>query len=687
MKNIIQEIKQKKNLLKMTNKDLSIKSGVSLGTINKILSNGTKTVKQQTLLKINDALKIDNQAKTNLGFIKVGAYSIETSVACVSKNVSKIIEGINLAYSFNVNLLCFNALTLSGATCGDLFYQSTLLSACEQGLKEIRDASKNKNMLIFVGLPFRLNGSLYNVATAICDGQILGFTPIFNRKNGVNGLNFSQFSNNFTDTTVLFDGACVPFGSNLYECKNMPSLTVKVDNGVLYSKADATILVNLSCANELVGGLESKQTYIKCVTRENNSGYIYANSSLGESTTDYVFSGSNIICENGNILKESKRFTSGLIFSDLDVEFLQTEKAKNGATLKQNLAINKVLFTINDFSTNIDREFSKTPFIPTNKIELNERAELILSMQAHALAKRVKHVNAKKLVIGVSGGLDSTLALLVCVRACKLLNKPSSDVLAITMPCFGTTSRTKNNAEALCKALNVTFKEIDIKNAVLTHFKDIGQSENDYNVAFENSQARERTQVLMDVANKENGLVVGTGDLSELALGFATFNGDHISNYAVNSSIPKTLIFYLVKYEANRLKSSVKDTLNDIVSTPVSPELLPPSNDSIKQKTEDIVGPYILHDFFLYYALRRYSSPKKVYEIAKITFKNEFDSKTIKKWLKNFYSRFFNQQFKRSCLPDGVKIGSVGVSPRGDFSMPSDAIKNDFIKEIDELEE
>ena len=333
----------------------------------------------------------------------------------------------------------------------------------------------------------------------------------------------------------------------------------------------------------------------------------------------------------------------------------------------------------------MDREFSKTPFIPTNLTELNKRAELILSMQSHALIKRVAHVNASKLVIGVSGGLDSTLALLVCVRACKILNKPTTDVLAITMPCFGTTSRTKNNAENLCKALGVTFKEIDIKNSVLSHFKDIEQSEFEYNVAYENSQARERTQVLMDIANKVNGLVVGTGDLSELALGFATYNGDHISNYSVNSSIPKTLIFYIVKYEANRLKGKVKDTLFDIVSTPVSPELLPPSNDDIKQKTEDIVGPYILHDFFIYYAIRRYYRPKKVYEIAKKTFKNDFDNATLLKWLKNFYNRFFNNQFKRSCLPDGVKVASVGFSPRGDFLMPSDAIKSDWLKQIEEL--
>lgn len=686
MENIILEIKQKKNELKMTNSDLAIKSGVPLGTINKILSNATKSVKQQTLLKINEALKGESAVCCSLGFVKVGAYTINTRVASVTENSSEVIRAITKAHLKGVNVLAFNGLTLSSATCGDLYYQQSLLENCEIELLNIVNSTINKNMLVFLGLPIKVDGAIYNAVCAIFNGNILGFTPI-NNLNGANGIKHRQFANFYGVKTVVFNGLEYPFGFLLYTAKNMPSLKIAVDNGTPLNNNQATVLINLACANEVVGISETTKTYIKAKSRELTLGYVYANASLGESTTDFLFAGGNFIAENGKIIAESQKFTNGLLVSDLDVSYLETEKAKNGYNSSETSQFKTVFFDTLNFSTNIDRQFSKTPFIPLNDKELSERAELILSIQAQGLAKRIKHVNAKTLVIGVSGGLDSTLALLVCVRACKILNKPSTDVLAITMPCFGTTSRTKNNAENLCKALNVTFKEIDIKNAVLQHFKDIEQSQFDFSVAFENSQARERTQVLMDLANKVNGLVVGTGDLSELALGFATFNGDHISNYAVNASIPKTLIFYIVKYEANRLKGAVKETLYDIVSTPVSPELLPPSNDSIKQKTEDIVGPYILHDFFLYYALRRYYTPKKVYEIAKITFKNDFDNQTLLKWLKNFYNRFFNNQFKRSCLPDGVKVGSVGVSPRGDFEMPSDAIKQDWINEINALNE
>ena len=686
MENIILEIKQKKNLLKMTNKDLSQKSGVPLGTINKILSNGTKTVKQQTLLKINDALLIKEPKTQSFGFIKVGALTIDTSVASVTKNALKIIDGITLAKSCGVNLLCFNGLTLTGATCGDLFYNQTLLSLCESELLKIVEHTNGKNMLVFVGLPLKVGGAIYSAVSAILNGKILGFTPIFNKSNGINGLNLRQFSNFLGTKTVLFNGEEVPFGNILYECKNIPGLKVAVDSGAPILNNNASILVNLAYRNELVGSLDSTKTRIKALTSELNAGYVYANASKGESTTDFVFGGVNIICENGKIIKQSKAFTSGLIVSDIDVDFLQTEKAKSGYTGYDLVQNSTVLFELNNLSKNLDREFSQTPFIPNTQAKINERAEHILTMQAEALSKRIKHVNASKLVLGVSGGLDSTLALLVCVRACNILNKPLTDILALTMPCFGTTSRTKNNAELLCKAFGVTFKEINIKNAVLAHFKDIEQSEFDYNVAFENSQARERTQILMDMANKHNGIVVGTGDLSELALGFATYNGDHMSNYAVNASIPKTLIFHIVKYEANRLKGDIKTTLEDIVLTPVSPELLPPTNDSINQKTEDIVGPYVLHDFFIYYTLRRNYSPKKIYEVAKIAFNGTFDNQTLKKWLKNFINRFFNQQFKRSCLPDGVKVGSVGVSPRGDFIMPSDAVKYDWLQEIEEIE-
>ena len=439
----------------------------------------------------------------------------------------------------------------------------------------------------------------------------------------------------------------------------------------------------MSAVSESVGLQEKVKSLISAHTSKLNLGYVYCNAGYGESTTDAVYSGVNYVYENGKLLNSSKPFTNGLTISDIDYEFLKSEKAKNSYLNIEDVSYNSVGYEqlVNKFT--LDRIFEKYPFVP--KVDSQNRLELILNIQANALKRRVEHTYAKKLVLGVSGGLDSTLALIVCVRAMKLLNRDIKDVIAVTMPCFGTTSRTKNNAIDLALGLGVTLKEINIKEAVTQHFKDIGHDISVTDVTFENSQARERTQVLMDYANKVGGIVIGTGDLSELALGWATYNGDQMSMYGVNASIPKTLLRCLVNYEASKSSQEVKKTLLDVLNTPVSPELIPPKEGEINQKTEDIVGPYILHDFYLYYAIRKCYSPEKIYYIAKNTFKNDYSQKELLKWLKNFYNRFFAQQFKRSCMPDGAKVGSVSLSPRGDFKMPSDAYKFDWIYEVENL--
>ena len=446
-----------------------------------------------------------------------------------------------------------------------------------------------------------------------------------------------------------------------------------------------TVSACLTAIPETVGSSESFKARLTASSSKHAISYAVAGAGYGESTTDFVFAGRNYIYENGNLLCESKQFTSGLLVSDVDVEFLRLEKVKNKISSFSSADYKTVEFNLlaKDFS--LTREFEKYPFVPSDKQEIERRAELVLDIQANALRRRIEHVNAKTVVIGVSGGLDSTLALIVAVRSMKLLKRDLKDIIAITMPCFGTTSRTKNNAVNLANGLGVTLKEINIKKSVLSHFEDIGQNSTLTDVTYENSQARERTQVLMDYANKTGGIVVGTGDLSELALGWATYNGDHMSMYGVNASIPKTLLRYLVGYESSKSKGVMKKTLDDVLATPVSPELVPAKEDEIAQKTEDIVGPYTLHDFYLYYAIRRCYSPSKIFFIANNTFSGEYSPEVLYKWLKNFYNRFFNQQFKRSCVPDGVKVGSVSFSPRGDFSMPSDAYKYEWLEEIEKI--
>ncbi|MBO5713354.1 MAG: NAD(+) synthase, partial [Clostridia bacterium] len=694
---IIGKIKQAKTDKKITNAELSKLSKVPLGTLNKILSGATKSVKTETLNKILSALAVNSSVGYNIGastviqnenygFIKVGACTPLVSVADVDENVKNIISYIDVAVSKGVNVLVFPKLSITGASIGDLAFQQTLLNSALNGLIKIKRYSENSNLLIFVGLPIRVGSNIIDACACVCNGKILGVTPntyLLNR--------FSDEARVFSfanDVSVVIDGEVVKVSNNIvYRDNNFYDFSVAVQVGEdIFNPSSnvnavkiANIVVNPSANYEIVGSSEKVETVLTAESYKNVSSYVYANAGLGESTTDCVYAGGNIIIENGTVLAKSNPFTTGLTITDVDVSYLAYKRTRQNVELCSE--VNVVNFNGNVNFTCFDRKFNKTPFIPTTNSELTKRAEFILNVQAQGLVKRIKHINAKTLVLGVSGGLDSTLALLVCKRAMDIIGKSSKDILAVTMPCFGTTERTKNNAIKMSNALNVTLKEINIKNSVLTHFKDIGHDATVTDVTFENAQARERTQVLMDVANKYNGIVIGTGDLSEMALGWATYNGDHMSMYSVNANVPKTLIRYLVGYEADRLGKDIKAVLNDVLDTPVSPELIPPTGEEIKQKTEDIVGPYILHDFYIYNALNKGYGPKKLYAVAKCAFEGLFDNATILKWLKNFYKRFFVQQFKRNFVPDVVKVGSLSYSPRGDFKIQSDAVNKIWLSD------
>ncbi len=683
MNNIIDKLKIEKSSKKLTNAELSSLSGVPLGTVNKILSGATKSVKAETLEKLtlaifNGEVEVYENKPLIYGFLKVGACTPEIVLASPKDNAQKIIESVNRADEQGVSLLVFPKLCLTGSTLGDLYRQQSLISSALNSLFLIANQTAKLNVISVIGLPLLVKGKLYSVGAVISKGKILGFVPEQNPDNNLFS-SFDGFEN------ICINGNNIPFGDILFRANNYCDFTFSVTfstdlAGLDKNYANCSVIACLSSMPETVGKTEKLTTLISAKTSAYNCGCVFAEAGYGESTTDCVYSGENFIYENGSLLNKSKKFTSQTITCDIDVDYLSSEKIKNSRK-NQNAVVNEVNFNLEIDKFTLTRDFDKTPFIPKN-VKMQERAELILSIQSHGLKRRVEHTHAKALVIGVSGGLDSTLALLVAVRTMKLLGRSSKDVIAITMPCFGTTERTKNNAYDLCNALNVTVKEINIKNAVNQHFEDIGQSADIHDVTFENSQARERTQVLMDYANKIGGIVVGTGDLSELALGWATYNGDHMSNYSVNASIPKTLIRYLVEYESLHASTLLKNTLADVLDTPVSPELVPPKEGEITQKTEDIVGPYILHDFYLYHAIKRCSSPSKIFYIAKHVFKKDFEPQVLYKWLENFYKRFFSQQFKRSCLPDGVKVGSVSLSPRGDFSMPSDAYATTWLDDL-----
>ena len=632
----------------------------------------------------------------NDGFIKVAAVTPEVTVADTQKNAKIICDDILQATALGAKIIVFPELCLTGYTCADLFYHDVLLKNALRALSDVVSCSIGADALIFVGCPLRHSGKLYNCAVAINNGKILGAVPktfLPNYNEFYEKRWFAPAPEQPEEISLL--GQTVPFGRGiLFCCEQMQNLTVGAEicedlwtpmpPSVTLALSGATITVNLSASNECVGKSEYRKALVSSQSARLVCGYVYCSAGDGESTTDLVFSGHNIIAENGRVLAESNLFENEITVSEIDVDFLSCERAKIYPAEITRKADKIVYFSIKKEQTSLTRAFSRYPFVPKDSDELHSRAKLILTMQSKALAKRIDHTHTKSLVIGVSGGLDSSLALIVAKLASEA-SKTKPEVIAVTMPCFGTTDRTHDNSIKLSEALGVTLKEVDIKKAVLQHFEDIGQNAGTYDVTYENGQARERTQVLMDIANKTGGMVVGTGDLSELALGWATYNGDHMSMYGVNASVPKTLIRYLINHYALSADKKTKEVLGDILDTPVSPELLPSDGKNISQKTEDLVGPYELHDFFLYYMLRMYYSPKKIFRAAKLAFP-DYDEKTIAGWLKVFVRRFFAQQFKRSCLPDGVKIGSVSLSPRGDWRMPSDAAAACWLTEAEETE-
>lgn len=633
------------------------------------------------------------------GFIKVAAATPEIRVADAAYNAAAITALMRQARDFGVKVLVFPELCVTGYCCQDLFLQPALLSAAKSALQEIISASEGSDMLAAVGCPLVFFGKLYNCAVVFQKGKLLGVIPkkfVPNYSEYYEQRHFSSSPDNAVFVELF--GQTVPFGGGIvFECQNLPNFTFSAEicedlwaaeppSGRL-ALGGAAIIANLSASNETIGKREYRQELVKGQSARLLCGYIYASAGEGESTQDLVFGGHRLICENGETLADSGLYTTGLTVSEIDVERLAFERRRNTSFVVNKENIQTVIFSLDGIAeTPLTRTFDKAPFVPQDNAEKSRRCADILAMQAHGLAKRIQHTACKSVVVGVSGGLDSCLAVLVCVEAMRILQRPNSDIIAITMPCFGTTQHTKSNAERLCQILGTTLRIIDISDTVRSHFADISHDENVYNVVYENAQARMRTQVLMNVANAENGLVIGTGDLSELALGWATYNGDHMSMYGVNSSVPKTLVRHIVRHYVDlTADEELREVLLSIFNTPVSPELIPPKNGEISQITEDLVGPYELHDFFLYYGIRRGYPPKKVFRIAKTAFCGGYSDEVVKKWLSTFYRRFFAQQFKRSCLPDGVKVGSVTLSPRGDWRMPSDACAKIWLEEIENL--
>ena len=631
------------------------------------------------------------------GFVKVAAATPDIRVADVEFNTQNIINAMEEAQKNGAKILVFPELCVTGYTCSDLFDHSVLLKASRKALLEIAENTNDKDMLVFVGAPLEVNGKLYNVAAAMNQGEIIGFTTKTFLPNYGEFYEMRQFTPGpQTVREITFEGKKIPFGPQiLFQAEGMEELVVAaeicedvwspVPPSIQAALEGATVIVNCSASDETIGKDTYRRALISGQSARLISGYIYANAGEGESTTDLVFGGHNIIAENGTILKESSRYVNEIIYSELDLQRITGERRKN--TTFQPLdeeTLVRVPFTVEETKTFLTRTFPKKPFVPSDEQTRAQRCEEILTIQAMGLKKRLAHTNARTAVVGISGGLDSTLALLVTARAFDMLGRDKKDIIAVTMPCFGTTDRTYQNACEMSKKVGATLIEVPIADAVNVHFRDIGHDPEDHSVTYENCQARERTQVLMDIANKTWGMVIGTGDLSELALGWATYNGDHMSMYGVNASVPKTLVRHLVKYVADDTKDeALKNVLYDVLDTPVSPELLPPKDGDIAQKTEDLVGPYELHDFFLYFMLRFGYEPSKIFRIACMTFDGEYDKETIFKWLETFCRRFFSQQFKRSCLPDGPKVGTVALSPRGDWRMPSDACVAVWMRDLE----
>lgn len=623
------------------------------------------------------------------GFIKVAAATPKIKVADPAYNTEEILKIIDETEKNGASILVFSELTISGYTCGDLFLQQPLLTECKNQLLRIVKATENKSMLVVVGCPIVIKQKLYNCAVVISDGSILGIVPKTHLPNYSEFYELRHFTFGEGLEEDLWFGE--EFGyvnvavNQLFKCKEIPELVVACEicedlwvplpPSTYHAMAGATVICNPSASVETTTKESYRRSLVSNQSARLLAAYIYADAGEGESTQDVVYSGHHLICENGSVLAEAKRFTNEIIYADIDVQKLAAERRKmTSFPGGQTDDYFEQEFSLEVKENKITRTFPKAPFVPDNQDERDKRCDEILSLQSMGLKKRLEHTNCKHAVVGISGGLDSTLAVLVTARAFDLLDIPRENLICVTMPCFGTTDRTYQNAVSLIKELGATLKEVRIEKAVRQHFADIGHDENNHDVTYENSQARERTQILMDMANQYNGMVIGTGDMSELALGWATYNGDHMSMYAVNCSVPKTLVRYLVLYYAETTENKkLSEVLMDVLDTPVSPELLPPVDGVISQKTEDLVGPYELHDFFLYYMLRFGFPKSKLYRMAKLTFDGVYDDETIKKWLDKFYWRFFSQQFKRSCLPDGPKVGSVAVSPRGDLRMPSDA--------------
>lgn len=634
------------------------------------------------------------------GFITVATATPQVAVADCEANTQAILACINEMAAAHAKVMVLPELCITGYTCSDLFWQTKLLDEAEAALSVIAEGSRQVDALIAVGMPLRVAGKLLNVAAILCRGKVLGFVPKVNLPAYNEFYETRHFTSGSADMgTVQFGGEEIPVGTNLlFSCENVVDLCVAAEicedlwvpnpPSVQHALAGASVICNLSASDEMVGKGSYRRDLVAGQSARLVCAYLYATAGEGESTTDLVFGGQNLIAENGTVLAESTTFENEINVATIDVQRLASERRRMStfpaAELKE---YREITFALVEEETKLARFFDADPFVPSNADQLSDRCEEILNIQALGLKKRLAHTHAKSAVVGISGGLDSTLALLVTARAFDMLGLPRKGIVAVTMPGFGTTDRTYNNAVAMIKSLGATFKEVPIAKAVMQHFADIDHDASIHDVTYENSQARERTQILMDIANQANGFVIGTGDLSELALGWATYNGDHMSMYAVNASVPKTLVRHLVRHYADTSADEVlAGVLYDVLDTPVSPELLPPEDGAISQKTEDLVGPYELHDFFLYQMLRMCFPPAKIYRVAKEAFAGRYSNETILKWLRTFYWRFFSQQFKRSCLPDGPKVGSVAVSPRGDLRMPSDACVSAWIKEVETLQ-
>ncbi|MFX3617000.1 MAG: NAD(+) synthase [Sporolactobacillus sp.] len=638
-----------------------------------------------------------------MNFVRVASACPVTRVADVDFNVSAIKACVQQALEKKAKLIIFPELSLTAYTCADLFLQQQLLDKVVHGLADLCTFSKNKDLLIVVGLPLPIHDALYNCACVLFNGRILGVVPKSFIPNYEEFYELRWFTpgRSITEETVdLPMQKKIPFGIDLLFETSLFTLGIEICEDLwsvvppssYLSLSGATIIGNLSASNEVVSKSDYRRELVQAQSAKCIGGYLYAGAGVGESTTDVVFGGDLLIAENGTILEENQRFQreNEVLMSLIDLDRLKLQRLKNISFRDAEPMVpfqpRRVFFTYQDLEFGeFDRKIDQYPFVPSNPATRAKRCAEIFNIQTAALAKRLEHTGLKRAVVGISGGLDSTLALLVIAKTFDLLKRPRKDIITVTLPGFGTTDRTYNNAVSLCKHLGTDFREVNIVAACLQHFKDIGHDPETHDVTYENVQARERTQILMDIANKEGGLVIGTGDLSELALGWSTYNGDHMSMYAVNCSVPKTLVRYLVRYVAEgEMEKEAASILLDILNTPVSPELLPKSAEgTIVQKTEDIVGPYALHDFFLYYFVRSGYTPERILFLAKIAFKAVYDEETIKKWLRLFIRRFFTQQFKRSAIPDGPKVGTVSLSPRGDWRMPSDASFNAWMKALD----